>query len=379
MMLLLIGSTWAISLDAAVKRAAEVDPNGVVATLSERIATLSEAEAWSALGPSPELSLSQRYSSGIWNDQLAWSVSLGVLSPATWLNALQQSRQQAAAQAVAVATQLDAQYAIAALYYDALATTESIKAAQEAEKSAHAVVEAANARVKAGLDSDLSGKSAELELMRAQAVVRQAQAVERVALARLTRALQQPVDSLESTQPLAMPEQMASPWLKVAEASLAAAQLGHAERVAQIFPEGFIAASKNTNDLSWGLSIGLTWSLEGVVGPVLREREGALNTRIAEVQYEALKMDLELGLTEARENAEAARAEAEVARLRENLAIETLTVGQSRLEAGLTSVLQLLRLQDEAVQARADRIRAERDLALAILSARQIAGLAWAQ
>ncbi|HNC99718.1 MAG TPA: TolC family protein [Myxococcota bacterium] len=166
-------------------------------------------------------------------------------------------------------------------------------------------------------------------------------------------------------------------WLKVAAASRESARWAHIGGIAGLFPAGNLSVGQDAGAPTWTLSVGLSWTFDGIAGPFLRERGLALESRIAQVQYEALRRDLDLGLLEAKEQARAARAVAEAARAREELATATLEVGQARLSAGLASVLEVLRLQDDVVEARADRIEAERGEAYALLAARQVAGVSW--
>ncbi len=376
-MIMLLGLAQAMSLEQVVARAAEVNPFGVVAELQRKVGSLEAAEGWTALGPTAQLGYQRRLTAGVWSGGASWSLSLGALDPGAWANAGQQRAQAKEAGVIADATVLDAQYAAAYLYYDLLAAQAASEATEQSYKAAQATLDASKARVQAGLESELSGRSAEVELLRAAADREKAGATQRIAKARLERALEQTVDGVQAPGPLELPAEMDPLWLKVAAASRESARWAHIEGIADLFPAGNLSVGQPAGSPNLTLSVGVTWTFDGIAGPFLRERGLALESRIAQVQYEALRRDLDLGLVEAKEQARAARAVAEAARAREELATATLEVGQARLTAGLASVLEVLRLQDDVVEARADRIDAERGEAYALLSARQVAGVGW--
>lgn len=376
-------SADAMTLEEAVSRAASLDPAAVIAEHDARIAALAAQESWAGLGLTPALGWQQRLSAGARAGTLSWSVSVGALDPSAWFDALQQGAQRDSAEAAAAALRLDAQYAAALLYYDALSAAASVEAARAALASAEGIAEVTRARLAAGLESELAARAAELERLRASAALAQAESDLRVARARLQRALQADPGELSAPPLPEFPESGNSPWLDRAAEEIRAAGYGRQERVAELFPAGFLEASSSTTSgagtsaTTSALTVGLTWSLDGVVGPFLRARSATLERRIAEVSYDNLKLDLDLGLTEARAQADAARAQVEAARAREALAAESLAIGQARARAGLSSTLELLRLQDEVLSARTDRIRAEQAQAVAILAARRLAGLGW--
>ena len=383
---LYLPSAAAMTLEEAVQRAATLDPAAVIAASNERIAALAATEAWAGLGLTPSLSYNRRLQAGVWTGGISWQVSLGAVAPATWFNAMQQGAQRDSVIAQAGAATFDAQYAAALLYYDAIAAQSYLDAAHAALTSATGIAEVTQARLKAGLESDLAARAAELERLRAQAAVAQAESSLRIARARLQRALQTDPGELTAPPLPAFPgDERRSPWLDSAAAEVRAARYGQQERVAAIFPSGSLSVSSGNFSSStagaapgvWSLNVGLSWTLDGIVNPFLRAREADLERRIAEVSYENLKLDLDLGLTEARAQADAARTQVDAARAREALATESLAIGQARQQAGLSNALELLRLQDDLLLARADRVQAEHTEALAILSARRLAGLGW--
>jgi outer membrane protein TolC len=380
LLLLLLSPAYALTLDEAVARAAEVDPAAVVAELDWRKSQLEAGEAWADLGPTPSLRASRRFSGGAVADSSSATVAIGVLDPPAWLDAGAASSSARALRHTAEATTLDAQYASATLYYRVLAAEAALTAAREGERFATATATATTARVSAGLESELVGRSARLGLLEAQALTAQAEADVAVARAALSRALEQDIDALEApAAPLALPEDTrGSPWLDVAAARVAAAKWAHASAVAGIFPTGGIEAESAAGTFEdWSLTLGLTWTFDGLAGPFLRAREAALEQKIQTVQLDALERDLDVTLTTAREQARAADRVSEAAKAREILAAESLQVGQTRLSVGLASSLEVLRLQDEAAKARRDRVKAELDAALSRLEGRRVAGIAW--
>lgn len=379
-LLLLFSAAHALTLDETVRRAAEVDPLAVVAELTARQSRLDAAEAWVQLGPTPSFSASRRFAAGTTADTNALQVSLDVLDPVAWLDSGSASALARSMQHEAVATSLDAQYAAATLFYTVLAAEAALAAAQEGERFAQATTDATAARVTAGLESELAGRSARLGLLEAQARTAQAEADVAIARAALSRALQQDVDALEApSSALAIPDDTSdSPWIDAARAQLSVAKWDHASAIAGIFPTGTVAANSTLGTIEdWSLTLGMTWEFDGLAGPFLRARRAALEQKIEVVQLDAVERDLALGLTTAREQARAADRVAEAARAREELADESLKVGQTRLSVGLASSLEVLRLQDDAADARADRVNAELDAATARLEARRVAGQGW--
>jgi outer membrane protein TolC len=377
--LLVLPVAHALTLDAAVRRAAEVDPDAVVAELEWKRSRLDATEAWASLGVTPSLELAHTWSGGATSDANQLSVSLGVLDPPAWLGAGKQAAQARSKRYDADATVLDAQYATASLYYEALAADAALASAQEGARYAQATTDATAARVTAGLESELAGRSARLGLLQAQADVANAEADVAIARSRLARALQQDIDTLEPAPPLDLPgDSITSPAIAAAKETVAAAKLERAESIASIFPTGTIVAASALPAVDeWALTLGMKWTFDGVAGPFLAARDAALAEKITEIRLDALERDIDLGLSTAREQARAAGLVAEAARARQALADESLGVGQTRLSVGLASSLEVLRLQDEAVKARGDRVAAELREAEARLEARRLAGVAW--
>lgn len=376
-MIFLLPLASALTLEEAVARAAEVNPDAIVATLEQKQAGLEETQAWFALGLTPTLKYGTRFTATGSNGGLSWEVQAGVLDPVAWMEGGRRHAEAEAQRWTAAATTLDAQYAAAALYYEALTAEAGVESARLSVAAAQGTLDAATARVKAGLESELSGRAAQLELLAAQANLDQAQARLNIARARLSRALEEDIGRLTPPEPLTLPEAVDSPWLKSLASSMDAARWNHNRRIAGILPAGYAGFGQEYDETGWHADIGLTWTLEGIAVPFLKERQAALDQRIAQVQYDAVKRDLDLGLTESKENARAARALADAARMREKVAVESLDVGQARLSAGIASILEVLRLQDQAVQARTDRVNAELNEALALLVARKVAGVPW--
>ncbi len=376
---ILLSHASALTLDDAVRRAAQVNPDAVVASLEWKQDRVAAAEAWAGLGVTPSLALRRTFAGGAVSDANSLSVGVGVLNPPAWFNAAEQSAQARGSGRLAEATTLDAQYAAAQLYYEALAAQAALAAAEEGERFAKATSDATGARVAAGLESELSGRSARLGLLEAQATAAQAEANVAITRGRLGRALQQEIDTLTPAAPLPLPgEELASPWIGASEETLRAARWEHAETLAGLAPVGFLGATAALSSLNaWSLSVGMTWTFDGLAGPFLRVRDAALAREIAEVRLEALERDIDAGIFVARQEARAATRMAEAAQAREALADESLVVGQTRLSVGLSSSLEVLRLQDDAAKARADHIAADLAVAASHLEARRLAGTPW--
>lgn len=377
-LLLTVSLAHALTLQEAVERAAEVNPDAVVAELFAQQARLDATEAWAGLGVTPSMSASRRFGAGTVSDATSVGLSVGVLDPPAWFGALRESAQLREARQVAAATTLDAQYAAATLYYSLIAAEAALAAAREGERFATATAEATAARVTAGLESELASRSARLGLLQAQAITAQAEADVAIARASLARALHQDVDAVRVPAPLELPDGGRSPWLDASETQLSVAKLEHAQAIAALFPTGTLQATSSFATLNaWTLTLGVSWQFEGIVAPFLRARRAAVEQDIAAVELDAAERDYALFAFNARERARAAGRVAEAARAREALADESLAVGQARLSVGLASSLEVLRLQDEAAQARADRVASELAEATARLEARRVAGVSW--
>lgn len=379
-MILLLGSAFALTLPEAVARAAEVDPNALVAELIAQRTRSESAETLFQLGVTPSLSVAHTWQAGATTDTGTVSVSVPLIDPPAWFNAVEQAHQARAETRVSEATRLDAQYAAAALVYQAIAADAALAVRKEGEAAATGTLGIVRSRVDAGLESELSARSAQVGLLQAEAAVAGAEAERAVAYARLSRALEAPVPSVE---PAALPDLPAapgrSPWLEAQAARWMAAKWERGQRLAEIFPTGGLSLSTNVLGArtGWRASLTGTWTFDGLAGPFLRFHQAGIDARIAEIQYEALQRDLDLGLTAATAQARAADRTAEFAQAQETLAAESLEIGQTRLASGLASALEVLRLQDDLARARADRVAAELQRALTRLEARRVAGLGW--
>lgn len=377
--LLLVPLAGATTLKEVVDRAAEVNPDALVAGLEWRQDKLAAAEAWTALGPTVSADVGRSATGDVVTTSDSLTVSVGLLDAGQWFGAGGESAKARASGHAYDATTLDAQYFAAMLYYEALSAQAALDAAKQGAALAKATLDATRARVGAGLESELVGRSAEIGQLQAEAEVASAEAGVNVARARLARAVEQDIGELAPADVPVLPTgEGASPWLQEAEAQVSAARWEHGTALAELLPEGGAKAATGLFDPGvWTVTLSATWTFDGLAGPFLRERRAALETRIAETELDALRRDLDLASTEAVENARAASRIAEVARARERLSEESLRVGQTRLGVGLASSLEVLRLQDEAAQARADRVSAELAESISALEARRVAGISW--
>lgn len=386
MILLCVAFANALTLQQAVDRAAEVDPSALTAALQARQARLSAAESWVQLGVSPSLSASRTLVGGgavggATVDSARFTMTSDALDPSAWFDATQLSAQARAARWVASGAELDAQYAVALLYFGVRSAEAALAAAEAGEIAANGTLSAVRARVAAGLDSELTGKRAEAAALLARSVSLTATSDVEVSRLQLARALQQEsVDALAAPPALSLPGLVSeSPYLASAAAELDAARLDHAKDIAGLFPSGSVSAGTPLDPLDWSVTVGATWTLDGVAGPLLRERVSALEIEVAQTQLDAVQRDLALGIAVATSQAKAAQSVAEAAAARESLAEESLKVGQLRLSAGLASGLEVLLLQEDLAEARADRVASEFAASTAVLEARRMAGVRWEQ
>lgn len=378
----------ALTLEAAVQRAAEVDPDALVAGLVAAQGRLDASEKlWNA-GVSVNAGLSRTWSGGMVSDSGALRASVPIFDVGRWFDVAQERAQARQLDQIASGTTLDAQYTAAGLYFGALSADAALDAAKQGYTVAEATARATQARVSAGLESELVGRSAELGRLTAEARVAQAESDREIARMALARALEvdaAEVEALERPATLDLPVEIAdSPWIAAQEAALRAAKLGHDQRLGELLPTAELAVSTNlvrslgaAPFTDWAVTLGGAWSFDGLAGPFIRERSARIDVRIEEIGSDRLRRDLELALFSARSSARAADRVADAAQARAKLAEESLQIGEARLAAGLASPLEVLRLQDDAAAARSDRVSAELGQALARLEARRVAGLPW--
>lgn len=379
MMIALFAPALALTLDEAVRRAAEVDPDTLIAALEARQLGLGAVEAWTALGPTPSVTLGRSWEAGAATTTSRFSVSAGLLDAGRWFDALQEGAQATEGRHAADGTRLDAQYAAAALYVAAWEAEVAVAAARDSEAAATATLATVRARAAAGLDSQLLLRSGEAAQLLASAERERAEGEAAVAAVRLRRALElDELGELALPAALALPDGgPASPWLDSARAAVKAAKWRHAQDVAGWLPVGSLEANTPLDPTSWRVTLGATWTFDGLAGPFLRERSSALAVTIAEVELDALERDYAAALAAATASARAAGRVLEAHRAREAVSAEALALGQAQLAAGLVSTLEVLRLQDQLAEARAARVVAELEERLAVLQARHAAGLGW--
>ncbi len=379
MILALVLSARALTLDETVRRAAEVNPGAMIAALTAQQAELAAAQSWAHLGPSPSLSVGRTWRNNLEIDSGSFNVSLGALEPVSWFRALQRSSQATASRYAAAGTSLDAQYAAAALFVGAWEARRAVAAARDTEGAAETLATAITARVAAGVDSPLLGRSAEAGRLLAVAERIAAEAELATARLRLARALElDDLGELAAPPTLALPgDGRASPWLDAAKESIQSAKWRHGRDIAGWLPSGSLNANTPLNVPGLAITLSATWSLDGVVGPFLLERQSALAVRIADVQYTALQRDYDAEVASAKVRATAAGLVLDAHRARQETADAALAEGRALLDAGLVSTLEVLRLQDQLSSARTARVVAELAELLAILDARRLAGEGW--
>lgn len=367
----------ALTLDEAVARAGAVHPLAVAADLERQIVALEAAERWSLLTLTPEVSVERSWSQRFITDQAQLRVSTSVLSPAGWFDALEQSAQARASAYVASATLLDAQYAAAWFYVEAIAAEATLAAAQTFLAEAERTREQTLLRVRAGLEGDLMLLAAEEQLLEASSDLERARSAVQNSRARLSRAIDQEVDSLAPVvldPPAAAPAR--SPWIDAQRALTDAAHLEQIQSWSELLPAAELQLEAPFGTSFWTLGLQATWSVDGA-GPLIRARAAALAARQSDVLAEGLQRDHDLGVDTGREDARSLALLVGSARAREALAEQALEMGHMRLEAGLMDTLDVVRLQRDLVRARATRIDAELAEAYVVLEARRLAGLGW--
>ncbi len=373
----------ALTLDEAVARAAEVNPHAVVAELEARARATRAHRRWTTvlpdlglrqtrtLVPAPASPTVERELRATWD----------IFDGPEWLEASRDGADAEGQRAAATATRLDAQYAAAALYFEALAAEGRVTAARTSAQVAESTLSTTRTQAQAGVTDELTYRSAELGAIAAKAALAQAEADVVITRATLERALQEPLEGpLTPNAPLHLPEdELRSPWLDAQRASVRAAHLDTLTAWAEVLPTASLRATRPIGVVAdtWTTELQLRWDLDGGVAPFLEAREKSLARQAREVELDALERDLRLGVRVARERAGAANIVAEAARAREQLADSSVTLAQTRLAAGVARPLEVLRLQDDAATARLQRVDAERDAALATLEARRLAGVPW--
>ncbi len=373
----------ALTLDEAVARATEVNPQAVVAELEAGASATRANRRWttvlpdlgvrqtSTLLPTPTTETVARQFRATWD----------ILDGPAWLEATRDGADAQAQRAAATATRLDAAYAAAALYFEALAAKGRVTAARTSAQVAESTLTTTRAQAQAGVTDELTYRSAELAAIGARAALARAEADVSITQARLARALQQPLDGeLAPSAPPPLPDDtIQSPWLDARRAEVRAARLDTLTAWAELLPTASLRATRPLGVVTdtWTTELQLRWDLDGGVAPMLEAREKSLARQAREVELDALERDLRLGVEVAKERAGAANVVAEAARAREQLADSSVTLAQTRLAAGVARPLEVLRLQDDAATARIQRVDAELEAALATLEARRLAGLPW--
>jgi cobalt-zinc-cadmium efflux system outer membrane protein len=376
-MILLVPAVQAVTLEHVVERAVEVDPVAVVSELAWRQARIDAAEAWSDRTVSVELDLERQAVGTTTVLGQRTRVSLPVVDAAGWLDGLQHSAEARAANGQAAATALDAQYAAATLYFELLVAQRAEGLAQGSLAETEATLAVTKARADAGLEPPLHAQAAETHVVRARAELALARTGVRNARARLARAILEDVDSAEEVPlPAAPTSASTSPWIDAASARVDAARLQHAEAWAELAPVAELRAESTTGVPGWSVALRGTWSLDGI-GPLLRARWAALETRRATVWRDGLRLDLDLAADTGAAEADARSQLAEAARTQEALAQAALEAGRAQLRAGLIDALDVVQLQDNLLDARRERVEAELDAARAVLEARRAAGVRW--
>lgn len=383
---LLLPLAQALTIDEAVKRAGELDPDVVIAGIEAERRRWAAWESAGALGPSVELHVLETFRADAVTSASQLRVSTSVLDPAAWLDAAQEGARARAARVVAEATRFDAEYAAAALYYECWSAERGREAQQGGVELASRAADLLRARTAGGVADALDEKSAALALAAAEAALAEGEERAQVARWALARAVRTEPDALVAPpSPAATPELVDGPWIEAQEAELAVARRGWEERVAAWLPAGTLSASSGflpggaTAPLSaWTVSLGAAWRFDPLLGPYTRTREARLLVEIEETRLDALRFDQALARAEADARVRSAERRAEVAARKAELAVAAEALGEARYRAGLLDTLELLRLQAAVTEAREELAAAELARDLARLERRRAAGVPWA-
>ncbi|MES2641122.1 MAG: TolC family protein [Myxococcota bacterium] len=377
MVWLLASSAFALTLDEVVARAGEVNPYAVASDLEWRKLRMEAAERWSLLSVTPEVTLERRWVAGTVADEGQVKVTAGLLNVPGWFDALEQSAQARSYRHVSEATALDAQYAAAVLYFEALAAEGMRDAALQFVTESARTLEATRARVQVGMDSEIMLRTAEVQALEAGTALQRAESGVRNSRARLARAIEQEVDTLVPVRVEPPPAEPArSPWIEAQRELTTAAHMEHAQSWSELLPTAELQVEAPIGVDEWTVTLQGTWTIDGA-GPFLRARASALAIKQSEVLVRGLQLDHDLWVETGREDARSLGEEVTSARARVELSIQTLAVGQARLIVGLMDTLDVIKLQEDVVDARVDQINAELEEAYAVLEARRLAGTPW--
>lgn len=381
-----IGSAQAETLHDVFEKAWANSPQGktVVAQREEAVASRTVAESW--FPGTPKIGLAQR--TDRWNDNLGKEESEIGISVPLWLPGQKAARMAVAeadgeanqrglaATRLAVAGELRA--ALWTLY---VAQSEAALAGERLEAAAKLEADVAR-RVKVGdmARSDLLLVSQETSSARAAAAEAKARVVRSTQRYRVLTGSEQLPDNPQEPVMVAAAEAI-HPRLAAGQAVAERARAGmklaqesrrEAPSVGLQYRRERDAAGAVTRD-SVGFAISIPLAGEVRNAPLMAGANTALIQ--ADAQYQRLLADIEAEVMEAEAQLDSARFGAELAVDRERAAAERLTLLRRSFELGETALVELLRAQTQATEARIELGRSRARLAAAQANLNQARGI----
>lgn len=381
-----IGSTQAETLREVFEKAWANSPQGKTIIAKQQEATASRTVAESLFPGTPKIGLAQR--TDRWNDNLGSEESEIGISVPLWLPG-----QKAARMAVAEADGDESQRSIAAtrlavagelrtaLWTLYLAQSEAAISAERLEAAAKLEADVAR-RVKVG-------EMSRSDLLLVQQETSSARAAAAEAKARVVRSTQRYRVVTGSDK---LPDNPQEPVMAAATDDIHP-RLAAAQAVAERARAGMKLAQQSRRDApsigvqyrrerdasgaiprdSVTLAISIPFAGEVRNAPLVASANTALIQ--ADAQYERLLADVEAEIMEAEAQLDSARIGAELAVDREHAAAERLALMRRAFELGETALVELLRAQTQAIEARIDLGRSRARLSSAQANLNQARGI----
>ena len=314
----------------------------------------------------------------------------------TWLRTRAANSEKTAADFALEQARQDLILRVVQAYFGAVVAREGLAAARDARKTAAANRERIASLEHAGqvVSSDLLSA----QVFEAQALDRELRAENALAVARLNLGRELGADGEALGAPsaeLAEPADLegaigewenealaARPLLRAVEMQVDAARKG--EKLAKVdfgptiglfgeFERDALTMG-GPSGTNWTAGVRLDWNIFAGGANRYRVAEAAAMKRKAEDQLEWVRSGVRLELRRAYLESEAARARTAAARQSTEQARESLRIIENRYQAGLTTITELLRAQEAALEARAGYVTAVGDWYAARASLERAAG-----
>jgi len=314
----------------------------------------------------------------------------------TWLRTRAANSEKTAADFALEQARQDLILRVVQAYFGAVVAREGLAAARDARKTAAANRERIASLEHAGqvVSSDLLSA----QVFEAQALDRELRAENALAVARLNLGRELGADGEALGEPsaeLAEPADLegaigewenealaARPLLRAVEMQVDAARKG--EKLAKVdfgptiglfgeFERDALTLG-GPSGTNWTAGVRLDWNIFAGGANRYQVAEAAAMKRKAEDQLEWVRSGVRLELRRAYLESEAARARTAAARQSTEQARESLRIIENRYQAGLTTITELLRAQEAALEARAGYVTAVGDWYAARASLERAAG-----